>query len=155
MNIITEFPRAWELEASFDLNKQYDGEDNSEIEDADEFTNPPAQDTEALVPVTSSSHSKAYHEFLQFLELGCSGSPLQGYPTVLIILSTIPSSVCYNFSILTRGLFTKFSDPPSLFSAPSLSSCRLLHLILGSYRWSRIERIGARIYFQGISLRPP
>ena len=35
MNIITEFPRAWELEASFDLNKQYDGEDNSEMEDAD------------------------------------------------------------------------------------------------------------------------
>ena len=37
--------------------------------------------------------SGAYQEFLQFLELGCSGSPIQGYPTVVIILSTIPPSV--------------------------------------------------------------
>lgn len=35
----------------------------------------------------------AYDEFLQFLQLGCSGSPIQGYPTVVIIISTIPSSV--------------------------------------------------------------
>lgn len=33
-----------------------------------------------------------YDEFLQFLQLGCSGSPIQGYPTVVIIISTIPSS---------------------------------------------------------------
>ena len=45
--------------------------------------------------------SQAYLEFLQFLQLGCSGSPLQGYPTVMIILSTIPSSV--------RSLFLKTS----------------------------------------------
>lgn len=38
--------------------------------------------------------SEAYREFLQFLELGCAGSPVDGYPTVLVVLSTIPSSVC-------------------------------------------------------------
>jgi hypothetical protein len=30
---------------------------------------------------------------LQFLELGCGGSPLQGYPAVIVILSSIPPSV--------------------------------------------------------------
>lgn len=40
-------------------------------------------------------NSGAYQEFLQFLELGCSGAPIQGYPTVVIILSTIPPSVCF------------------------------------------------------------
>ncbi|KIY45151.1 hypothetical protein FISHEDRAFT_49914 [Fistulina hepatica ATCC 64428] len=34
----------------------------------------------------------AYSDFLRFLQLGCSGSPLQGYPIVIIILSSIPSS---------------------------------------------------------------
>ena len=38
-------------------------------------------------------HSQAYIEFQQFLQLGCSGSPVQGYPTVVVIISTIPTSV--------------------------------------------------------------
>ena len=37
--------------------------------------------------------SEAYTEFLQFLELGCSGSPVEGYPLVLIVLAGIPKSV--------------------------------------------------------------
>lgn len=40
-----------------------------------------------------SLHSHAFAEFLQFLQLGCSGSPVQGYPTIVVILSTVPSSV--------------------------------------------------------------
>jgi hypothetical protein len=30
---------------------------------------------------------------LQFLELGCGGSPIQGYSTVILVISSIPSSV--------------------------------------------------------------
>lgn len=41
----------------------------------------------------------AYREFLQFLELGCSGSPHQGYPAVVVIVSTIPFSVCLSLVI--------------------------------------------------------
>lgn len=37
--------------------------------------------------------SLAYEEFRQFLELGCMGSAVQGYPAIIIILSTIPPSV--------------------------------------------------------------
>lgn len=48
---------------------------------------------EGLITNTNAK-SLAYQEFLQFLQLGCSGSPLQGYPTVVIVISTIPSLVC-------------------------------------------------------------
>lgn len=34
-----------------------------------------------------------YDNFLRFLELGCGGSPSQGYPTLVVILSTIPNEV--------------------------------------------------------------
>ena len=36
------------------------------------------------------SSSAAYAEFLAFLSLGCNGSPVHGYPTLIVILSTIP-----------------------------------------------------------------
>ncbi|KAG8915687.1 hypothetical protein FRC00_001212 [Tulasnella sp. 408] len=35
----------------------------------------------------------AYTEFLDFLKLGCGGSPVQGYPVVLVALSTIPEEI--------------------------------------------------------------
>ncbi|KAI0715705.1 hypothetical protein C8Q72DRAFT_891767 [Fomitopsis betulina] len=53
--------------------------------------------------------SAAYREFLQFLELGCSGSPLQGYPTVIVIISTIPPSIFGSSSSTPLDdLFTSF-----------------------------------------------
>ena len=50
-----------------------------------------------------------YSEFLQFLRLGCSGSPLQGYPTIIVIISTIPPLVCNLGS--TRSLLNQCTDP--------------------------------------------
>ena len=38
-------------------------------------------------------HSHAYDEFRQFLELGCMGSPVEAYPAVIVVLSTIPPVV--------------------------------------------------------------
>lgn len=73
-----------------DDHDQGEGVEGSEDEDGDivaaHYQSTPH--TESTNP-----HSVAYAEFLQFLELGCSGSPTQGYPTIVIILSTIPSSV--------------------------------------------------------------
>ncbi|KAH0834818.1 hypothetical protein J3R83DRAFT_10427 [Lanmaoa asiatica] len=37
--------------------------------------------------------SEAYTEFLQFLELGCSGSPIEGYPLVLVVMAGIPEPI--------------------------------------------------------------
>ncbi|KAG1779464.1 hypothetical protein EV702DRAFT_1178536 [Suillus placidus] len=81
---LKEFPNAWILEGAYDEDKNEDGDDSD-------------SDSEELGPKSSSTlkehSSEAYREFLQFLELGCAGSPIDGYPMVLVVLSTIPSSV--------------------------------------------------------------
>lgn len=73
---LVAFPQSWTMELR--------GVDDFE----DEVDNP-SQD----VQQENKKSSGAYQEFLQFLELGCSGSPIQGYPTVVIVLSTIPPCV--------------------------------------------------------------
>lgn len=68
-----EHPQCWELDARFRPDA-----DGSESESEMDSALPP---------------SVAYKEFLRFLELGCRGSPRQGYPALVIVLSTIPHSV--------------------------------------------------------------
>jgi hypothetical protein len=68
-----EYPQCWELDARF-----LPDADGSDSENEGDFDLPP---------------SVAYKEFLRFLELGCRGSPRQGYPALVIVLSTIPLSV--------------------------------------------------------------
>ncbi|KAI0042795.1 hypothetical protein FA95DRAFT_1682318 [Auriscalpium vulgare] len=79
LTFVREFPRAWELELA------YKADEDSEAESDDNEPKRPQ--------AIQSPKSRAYAEFLQFLQLGCAGDPLQGYPTVLILLSTIPSSI--------------------------------------------------------------
>jgi len=52
------------------------------------------------------TRSVVYQEFLQYLQLGCAGQPLQGYPAVIIVLSTIPPSVSsyFPFPTLIQGV---------------------------------------------------
>jgi len=73
------------LEAAYDPDQPED-DDDSDSDSEERGTNRP--------PAYKGQPSEAYREFLQFLELGCAGSPVDGYPTVLVVLSTIPSSVC-------------------------------------------------------------
>lgn len=81
---LKDFPNAWILEGAYDPDKHEDGDDS----DSD------SEELEAKTSSTRKEHSSdAYREFVQFLELGCAGSPVDGYPTVLVVLSTIPSSV--------------------------------------------------------------
>ncbi|KAG1729725.1 hypothetical protein EDB19DRAFT_1641737 [Suillus lakei] len=81
---LKEFPNAWIHEAAYDPDKHEDGDDS----DSD------SEECETKKSSTRKENSsEAYREFLQFLELGCAGSPVDGYPTVLVVLSTIPSSV--------------------------------------------------------------
>ncbi|PIL27721.1 hypothetical protein GSI_10874 [Ganoderma sinense ZZ0214-1] len=81
---LKDHPNAWTLEAEAGR----EDEDESDSDDDEETPKPPSK-----ASTLPSNPSQAYTEFLQFLATGCSGSPLQGYPTILIILSTIPSSV--------------------------------------------------------------
>jgi hypothetical protein len=88
---LKEFPNSWELELKA---SQEDNDDDDEDNDEDNEDNEAAADGgSAKSKPTTTPTSVAYQEFLQFLQLGCSGSPVQGYPTVVVVLSTIPSTV--------------------------------------------------------------
>lgn len=83
---ILEFPYSWTL----DENRRDAEEDDELGSDASDI------ERNLKEPVASSSSkqpSQAYQEFLRFLQLGCAGSPIQGYPITVIVISTIPSSV--------------------------------------------------------------
>lgn len=83
-----DYPQSWTLEAESEKEDEDDDEDE-ENEDDD----PPKASASKPSVTATNGPSQAYAEFLQFLAMGCSGSPIQGYPTILVILSTIPSSV--------------------------------------------------------------
>ena len=85
-----EFPRAWEIDA-FEPQKV----NKSESDEEDDGSNAEEElDVQvASTNVAKDRRSPGFTDFLQFLELGCGGSPLQGYPAVLVILSSIPPSV--------------------------------------------------------------
>ncbi|KZT68385.1 hypothetical protein DAEQUDRAFT_727954 [Daedalea quercina L-15889] len=91
LTFLREHPNAWELDAK--PQKDADAEDAEDDEGSDADEGEPPYDVQAgqsSGSVAPCAQSQAYREFLQFLELGCSGSPLQGYPTVIVIISTIP-----------------------------------------------------------------
>ncbi|PFH48098.1 hypothetical protein AMATHDRAFT_66268, partial [Amanita thiersii Skay4041] len=92
---LQDYPTCWELERRKKSGGlEFEGEESgSESESAD-------------TPLSGGDGSPAaYKEFLLFLESGCAGSPLQGYPTILIILSTIPNSILLAASPLPFGDF--------------------------------------------------
>jgi hypothetical protein len=86
-----DYPRAWEIDVTFEFHKANEGDSDEEDDgsDAEEAT----KEQPASGPIVEHGRSPAFADFLQFLELGCGGLPLQGYPAVLVILSSIPSSV--------------------------------------------------------------
>ncbi|KAI0263034.1 hypothetical protein BC834DRAFT_828029 [Gloeopeniophorella convolvens] len=92
LKFLKEFPRAWEIDAAFELPKADESESDAEESGSDAEDEAKASPAPAA-PETKPVRSPAFADFLQFLELGCAGSPLEGYPAVLIILSTIPSSI--------------------------------------------------------------
>ncbi|KAG6901384.1 hypothetical protein C0995_012648 [Termitomyces sp. Mi166 len=72
-----EFPGAWEVE------RDYEYGDEAQV-----------------------YSSMAYREFLGFLERGCNASPVQGYPAVVVILSTIPSSILASATTQQHNTFS-------------------------------------------------
>lgn len=89
--IFLDHPSAWEVEA---ISEQEQDADDSNAESDGSEDEEEATPRKAIPKKSGTiGPSQAYREFLQFLELGCGGVPLQGYPTVLIILATIPPTV--------------------------------------------------------------
>jgi E3 ubiquitin-protein ligase listerin len=120
----TEFPNVWTLT---DAEKADDkDEDDSDSEDGDEGANTVVQQSQEAKSTDIPHRLVAYREFLQFLELGCSGSPSQGYPTIVIILSTIPSPVRSNAEIIDVHVLIHV-----VLSIDPRASRRFLHFFLG------------------------
>lgn len=83
---ISDHPSCWVV----DSVKEAEGDENDESsEDENDGQGKSEKPTLSITYGTSS----AYREFLSFLGSGCAGSPIQGYPAVLVILSTIPKNV--------------------------------------------------------------
>ncbi|PPQ64462.1 hypothetical protein CVT24_008472 [Panaeolus cyanescens] len=99
---LKQFPESWRLVSAPDVKA--DGDSESDESEQEEVAAPPASSKD-------NAQSDAYDEFLRFLELGCSGSPQQGYPAVVLIVSTIPSSILASHSAGSNPLshfFTSF-----------------------------------------------
>jgi E3 ubiquitin-protein ligase listerin len=110
ITLLADFPIAWDLETSFVSPKDEEAEEeNSEGDNSENEDNKAAQ-LQDVSSMVQRKISLAYQDFLRFLELGCSGSPLQGYPTVVVILSTIPPpvrTIC--FTCVWVSFFGRFS----------------------------------------------
>jgi hypothetical protein len=105
-----DLPRAWEIDASFELHQANEGESDEEDDGSDAEEEPKIQPASALVP--RDRRSPGFANFLQFLELGCGGSPMQGYPAVILVISSIPSSVRTFHSDLL--LYIPDTGPPQI-----------------------------------------
>ena len=70
--------------AGEDEEEEYEDEDSHEQNQAAKASGSNLQEDTHLKPA-------AYREFLQFLELGCFDTPVQSYPAIVVVLSTIPS----------------------------------------------------------------
>ncbi|TFK41660.1 hypothetical protein BDQ12DRAFT_678315 [Crucibulum laeve] len=128
LTFLKEFPSSWEIERAQSLKKDEDADEDDEDEDEDEDEDGEEKErqTKSKEPTASPSTapSLAYLEFLQFLQLGCSGSPLQGYPTVVIILSTIPSSILASSTSTISPLIEFFTSFWAAIDGRALSSLK-------------------------------
>ncbi|KAF8650294.1 hypothetical protein AX16_005322 [Volvariella volvacea WC 439] len=146
LTFLKEFPGAWDLDRNSSLtssaslasiDEEDEGSDSEAGDEEDDEDEDGAHEEAALKPSKSSASavsknqapesktSIAYTEFLQFLQLGCGGSPVQGYPTVVIILSTIPSNILMNDSAESLGGLKQFFE--SLWAAIDGRALTSLH----------------------------
>lgn len=119
-----DYNQAWSIDVESASRGYSDFDISVEVAEGDNSDSDPDSDTESQsstesgrgdgddgvihvspeVPLIGQATSEAYTEFLQFLELGCSGSPVEGYPLVLVVLAGIPKSVWFTSYILSSAL---------------------------------------------------
>ncbi|TRM62271.1 hypothetical protein BD626DRAFT_558116 [Schizophyllum amplum] len=140
LSFLKEYPETWEP-----ASPAHESDDEGSDEDAE---------TKGAAP--QGADDPPFQLLLTFLGLACCGSPVQGYPTVMLMLSTIPTTVLFPSAdmALLAELFTAFwSALPSL-SSKGLAQQRLLaqQKLVGSVmeclvfcvrRWSSLHRDGA------------
>lgn len=108
-NAYIEFPKCWDwdgdrVKVETPSPNPEDDVDDEDDESSDEEGEPDDEGTEADAnKLADSTDSPGYRSFLQFLGQACSGSPIHGYPTVVVIISTIPPSVSHTAFTLTNN----------------------------------------------------
>ncbi|TFK49320.1 hypothetical protein OE88DRAFT_1713557 [Heliocybe sulcata] len=117
MMFLKSYPEAWMIDASSTSSSQDEdegsgSEDETGDEEEDESASAPATGETSEKASAVTGRSQAYTEFLHFLSTGCSNSPLQGCPTVVIVLSTLPASFLTQPSLpgALEELFVAFWD---------------------------------------------
>ncbi|KAF8329398.1 uncharacterized protein EI90DRAFT_3125180 [Cantharellus anzutake] len=96
VTLLKNVPKVWIMPDGVSDNADSgSGDDAIEAEDDDEDAAGPATvRQESPHPLHARDSSNwPYQKFLEFLQSGCNGSPLEAYPIVVLILSTIPSTV--------------------------------------------------------------
>ncbi|KAJ3917960.1 hypothetical protein F5877DRAFT_43580 [Lentinula edodes] len=82
---LLRFLKGTDVDAGSDAGSDSDSESaSSDGED---------EDVRKGMEVPPFAASRAFKTFLSFLACGCNGSPIQAYPAVMVVLSTIPSSI--------------------------------------------------------------
>ncbi|KAJ3719553.1 hypothetical protein DFJ43DRAFT_1005337 [Lentinula guzmanii] len=132
LRFLKDNPEAWQWEienTASQMNvprqsKDVDAELESGSESEIDFPDAENQDVAGKTTVSSPAASRAYQSLLSFLERGCNGSPIQAYPAIVIILSTIPSSILLaSYSSKSRPLHSlPFNDLFSSFWAAVAST---------------------------------
>lgn len=104
--LVTKFRGVWTMEPDAKTSVPEQAEEDAESDeesddDEDDDEEPQETETEAVEepkevsakPARYRMGTEAYNQFLVYLQRGCNGCPSEGYPTVLVILSTLPAEV--------------------------------------------------------------
>ena len=109
LTFLTRIPNVWIRATDFsqgsgieDLDEADEAviEDSEHDDDHEEHSEGETESPEDTLPVgadSSNAQPWPFTQFLDFVKAGCGGSPIQGYPTLIVILSTIPVEVRYPF----------------------------------------------------------
>ncbi|KAJ3861751.1 hypothetical protein EV359DRAFT_46545 [Lentinula novae-zelandiae] len=102
LKFLKDNPEAWQWEMGYkyiaelnlpmrdvDAGSDSGSDSDSELDSSDGEEEDVRKGTE----VPPFAPSRAFKSFLSFLACGCNGSPIQAYPAVMVVLSTIPSSI--------------------------------------------------------------
>lgn len=119
--IFRKYPSIWESQVNSNKSEDNDDEDDDDDEDSDsdsgsedEVENEEEQNQIPKASPPTIQSYPSYDKFKQFLERGLSPAPQLSYPTILLFLTTIPSSILKfdhdSSNVLLESLFEPFGS---------------------------------------------
>lgn len=114
---LTKFREVWMLvEPKKDQGGRDDADDGDDDDEGDDDN---ASDTSEDTVAEPGVGHESFDSFLAFLQRGCNGYPAEGYPTLLVVLSTIPEQI---LPLETNSLDRLFASLWAPIDAKLLSS---------------------------------